>query len=59
MHTHVRPLDQVLKDQIQKTLELTNWRVRGKNGAAELLALKPTTLESKMAKLGIKRPVKK
>jgi hypothetical protein len=30
--------------------------VRGKNGAAEILGLKPTTLESRMAKLGIQRP---
>jgi len=30
--------------------------VRGKNGAAELLQLKPSTLESKMQKLGIERP---
>ena len=31
------------------------WRVSGKNGAAEILGLKPTTLESRMAKLGINR----
>ncbi len=59
MHHQVRTHDQVVKEHIQKTLETTGWRVRGKNGAAELLALKPTTLESKMVKLGIKRPLKK
>ncbi|MEJ2156116.1 MAG: hypothetical protein P8X96_12320 [Desulfobacteraceae bacterium] len=52
----IRTLDQAQKEHILKTLKLTDWRVRGKNGAAEVLALKPTTLESKMAKLGIKRP---
>jgi len=36
-------------------LEKTGWRVRGKNGAAALLELPPSTLESKMKKLGIKR----
>ena len=34
---------------------MTGWRVRGKNGAAEILGLKPSTLESRMAKLGIRR----
>jgi formate hydrogenlyase transcriptional activator len=37
-------------------LEMTGWRVRGKNGAAEILGLKPTTLTSRLAKLGIRRP---
>ncbi|NJD90068.1 MAG: GAF domain-containing protein [Geobacter sp.] len=36
-------------------LEKTGWRVRGKSGAAALLELPPSTLESKMKKLGIKR----
>jgi formate hydrogenlyase transcriptional activator len=37
-------------------LDKTGWRVRGKNGAAEILGLKPTTMASRMAKLGIRRP---
>jgi len=41
--------------QIQQVLDETGWRIRGKGGAAELLGLKPTTLEARMAKLGIKR----
>ncbi|MDN3549170.1 sigma 54-interacting response regulator [Mucilaginibacter aquaedulcis] len=36
-------------------LKKTDGRIRGANGAAELLDIKPTTLESKIAKLGIKR----
>jgi len=40
---------------ILTVLEGTGWRVRGKSGAAEILELKPTTLDSKMKKLGIKR----
>jgi PAS domain S-box-containing protein len=42
-------------DHIRGVLESTNWRVRGPGGAAERLGLKPTTLESRMAKLGIAR----
>ena len=41
--------------QILAVLKQTGWRVSGKNGAAAILGLKPTTLESRMAKLGIKR----
>jgi DNA-binding NtrC family response regulator len=45
-------------EHIRATLESTRWRVRGQGGAAELLGLKPTTLESRMTKLGISRPVR-
>ncbi len=40
---------------ILKALEQTSWRVSGPKGAARLLGLKPTTLESRMKKLGISR----
>ena len=42
-------------EHIRAVLESTKWRVRGPGGAAERLGLKPTTLESRMAKLGIVR----
>jgi PAS domain S-box-containing protein len=42
-------------EHIRGVLESTNWRVRGPAGAAERLGLKPTTLESRMARLGIER----
>ncbi len=48
-------LQDVEKAHIQHVLEETKWRVRGEQGAADILGLKPTTLESKMIKLGIKR----
>ena len=43
------------RDYIISILKISNGRIRGARGAAELLNLKPTTLESKMAKLDIKR----
>ena len=58
MHQQIKTLDQAQKEHILKILKLTNWKIRGKNGAAEILAAKPTTLESKMARLGIQRPAK-
>jgi PAS domain S-box-containing protein len=42
-------------EHIRTVLEATNWRIRGNGGAAERLGLKPTTLESRMARLGITR----
>jgi formate hydrogenlyase transcriptional activator len=50
------PLAEVERDHIVRVLEATGWRVRGKAGAAEVLGLKPSTLESRMLKLGIRRP---
>jgi formate hydrogenlyase transcriptional activator len=44
------------RDHIRAVLERVKWRVRGAAGAAELLGMKPSTLESRMAKLGIERP---
>ena len=43
-------------EHIRITLESTGWRIRGVGGAAERLGLKPTTLEGRMAKLGLVRP---
>jgi transcriptional regulator with GAF, ATPase, and Fis domain len=41
---------------IRRVLGNAGWKIRGKNGAAEMLGMKPTTLETRMAKLGIQRP---
>ena len=46
----------VEKSHIRSVLESTNWRIRGPGGAADRLGLKPTTLETRLAKLGVKRP---
>jgi len=43
------------KAYILKVLHETTWRVSGDQGAAKILGMKPTTLESRMKKLGIKR----
>jgi len=42
--------------QIEQVLHDTGWRVRGPHGAAARLGLRPTTLESRMKKLGLTRP---
>jgi PAS domain S-box-containing protein len=48
-------LDEVQRRHILAVLKKTGWRVSGKHGAAAILGLKPTTLEARMIKLGIKR----
>jgi len=49
-------LQDVERNHITRILKQAGWRVRGKEGAAELLGLKPTTLDARMKKLGIVRP---
>jgi transcriptional regulator with GAF, ATPase, and Fis domain len=62
LHTCRRPLPQASMtlsaleaEHILSVLASTDWRIRGVGGAAERLGLKPTTLESRMARLGITR----
>ena len=52
----MRRLGEVESEHFHRVLQATDWRIRGKGGAAEILGLKPTTLEARMKKLGINRP---
>jgi formate hydrogenlyase transcriptional activator len=59
-HATLRPvgltassLNEAERSIILRALEQCNWRIRGPNGAATLLAIKPTTLESRITKLGL------
>jgi transcriptional regulator with GAF, ATPase, and Fis domain len=49
-------LADVEREHIRSVLQRTGWRIRGHGGAAELLDLKPSTLEGRMEKLGLRRP---
>jgi len=53
--TRSRLLRDVEEAHIQQVLKSTRGRIRGKEGAAEILGLKPTTLYSLMQRLGIER----
>ena len=48
-------LEEVERKHIRDVLERVRWRISGKQGAAEILGLRPTTLHSRMNKLGISR----
>ena len=49
-------LADVEREHIKSVLDGSKWRIRGAGGAADQLGLKATTLETRMAKLGIHRP---
>jgi len=58
-HRTVEPpltdLAQMERDQIVRALEASNWVIGGRNGAAERLGTKRTSLVYRIKKLGIKR----
>ncbi len=49
-------LSDIERSHILQVLHDTAWRIRGPHGAAARLGLKPTTLESRIKKLGLSRP---
>jgi len=49
-------LADVEREHILAVLKSSAWRIRGAAGAANRLGMKPTTLETRMAKLRLKRP---
>jgi len=49
-------LAQIQRDHILRALEASNWVIGGRNGAAELLGMKRTSLVYRMRKLRISRP---
>ena len=52
----IRDLQQLERENILRALESTAWRVAGKDGAAALLGMNPSTLNSRIRALGIRRP---
>ena len=52
----ITTLDENERSYILKALEFSNWKISGERGAAKLLGIKRTTLESRIKKLNIQRP---
>jgi transcriptional regulator with GAF, ATPase, and Fis domain len=44
------------RNNLLMVLGKTHWKIKGENGAAELLGVKATTLKARMKKMGLKRP---
>ncbi|MCG3200940.1 MAG: Anaerobic nitric oxide reductase transcription regulator NorR [Gammaproteobacteria bacterium] len=52
----LRTLEDVETEHIREVLQLTEWIIEGKRGAAGILGMEPSTLRYRMQKLGIRRP---
>lgn len=53
--TKIKSLEESERDYIIAVLKKTNGRVKGKGGAAEILGIPSTTLNSRMKRMGIKK----
>jgi PAS domain S-box-containing protein len=51
----IKALVELEHDHVLQVLQKTGWRIEGKNGAAVLLGLNPSTLRARMRKYGISR----
>jgi len=52
----VEQMQQLERDNLMRALQATKWKVTGEGGAARLLGMNPSTLNSRIRALGIKRP---
>lgn len=52
-------LQAVERAHIERILAQTDWQIAGKYGAAEILGMKPTTLRSRMERLGVPTRISK
>ncbi|PYS67319.1 MAG: hypothetical protein DMF69_23405, partial [Acidobacteria bacterium] len=48
-------IEEIERQHIIRILDHGGWIIEGENGAAKILGLKPSTLRTRMAKLGIHR----
>ena len=53
----VATLQEAERQHILRALRQTGWRIAGPRGAASLLGVKRTTLQARIRKLGIRRPL--
>jgi chemotaxis protein methyltransferase CheR len=56
LSTPQKTLEAVEREHIVRILEQTQWKVSGKNSAAEILGLNRSTLRARMRKFGIQKP---
>jgi chemotaxis protein methyltransferase CheR len=50
-----KTLEEMEKEYIIRILDSTGWRIDGRKGAAKILGLNPSTLRTRMTKLGIQK----
>jgi formate hydrogenlyase transcriptional activator len=54
---NISTMEEAERQHILRALKQTQWRIAGPKGAANLLGMKRTTLQARMRKLGIRRPI--
>lgn len=52
----LRSMEEVEREHILRVLDFTGWRIEGAKGASRVLEVNPSTLRSRMRKLGIQKP---
>ena len=52
----MKTLEEMERAHILEVLQASGWKLEGREGAAAVLGLKPSTLRSRMLKLDIRRP---
>jgi formate hydrogenlyase transcriptional activator len=51
-----KTLEEIEREYILRILQKTDWRIAGPDGAAEILGMNPSTLRSRIQRLGIAKP---
>jgi len=57
VNASIATLEEAERQHILRALRQTEWRIAGARGAAHILGMKRTTLQARIRKLGIRRPV--
>jgi PAS domain S-box-containing protein len=55
---NLEELQALERENLVRALDASRWRIGGEDGAARRLGTKPSTLRSRMAALGVERPVR-
>ncbi|MCK5517732.1 MAG: sigma 54-interacting transcriptional regulator, partial [Desulfobulbaceae bacterium] len=55
VETELLSLAEIERQHILRTLQKTNWQISGIKGAADILKMNPSTLRSRIKKLGLKK----
>jgi len=53
---NLKSFEEMEREYILVVLKATNWKIKGKDSASSILGLPPSTLRSRIQKLGLKRP---
>ena len=58
LSSSAKTLEEMEKEYIISILDQTSWKIEGPNGAARILGLNPSTLRTRMVKLGIQKSLR-